>query len=47
MAMKDDVVIITGKGSETWMCLKGGSKIPWNEKEVAKEEYDKIRGFKA
>jgi UDP-N-acetylmuramoyl-L-alanyl-D-glutamate--2,6-diaminopimelate ligase len=33
-AEKEDIVIITGKGCEPWMCLAKGKKIPWNEKEV-------------
>jgi len=37
-AEKDDVVIITGKGSEPWMCLAKGKKIPWDDREVAKKE---------
>ncbi len=41
-ANKDDVVIVTGKGSEPWMCLKNGKKIPWSEKNIIKEEYNKI-----
>ncbi len=28
-----DVVIGTGKGSEEWMHLAKGKKIPWNERE--------------
>lgn len=33
-AKKGDTVIITGKGSELWMRLAEGKKIPWNEKKV-------------
>ncbi len=29
-----DVVIITGKGSEPWMCVKGGKKIPWSDRQI-------------
>jgi UDP-N-acetylmuramoyl-L-alanyl-D-glutamate--2,6-diaminopimelate ligase len=29
-----DVVIGTGKGSEDWIHIAGGKKIPWNEREV-------------
>ena len=35
-----DVVIITGKGSEPCICVQGGKKIPWNEKQVVKEEFN-------
>lgn len=34
MAKKGDTVIITGKGSEPYMRLAKGKKIPWNEKEI-------------
>lgn len=36
LAKPENAVIITGKGSETWMCIKNGKKIPWNDKEIAK-----------
>ena len=41
-ARKQDVVILTGKGSEPWICLENGKKIPWNEKEIIKEEFEKL-----
>jgi len=34
MAKKNDVVIITGKGSEPFMRLEKGKKIPWSEREI-------------
>jgi len=34
-AQPGDVVIITGKGSEPWMCVDGGKKIPWSDREIA------------
>lgn len=46
-ARSGDVVIFTGKGSEPWICLSHGKKMPWNEKEIIKEEYEKIRNFRA
>jgi len=33
---KDEVVIITGKGAEPWMCVKKGKKIPWDDREIVK-----------
>jgi len=36
LAKKDDVVIFTGKGSEPYMHLEKGKKIPWDEKQVVK-----------
>jgi len=41
-AKKGDTVIVTGKGNEPWMCLANGKKIPWNEKEIIKEELKKV-----
>ena len=37
MATSKETVIITGKGSEVLMCLAGGKKIPWSDKETVKE----------
>lgn len=37
MAEPGDAVLITGKGSETQMCLAHGKKIPWNDQAVAEE----------
>ena len=37
-----DIVIITGKGSEPWMCLKNDKKIPWDDRQIAREELIKI-----
>ncbi len=36
-AKKGDVVIITGKGCEKWMCVSGGKKIPWDDCKIVKE----------
>jgi UDP-N-acetylmuramoyl-L-alanyl-D-glutamate--2,6-diaminopimelate ligase len=35
-----DVVIGTGKGSEEWIHLAGGKKIPWNERGIFEEVLD-------
>lgn len=35
LAKPGDAVIITGKGCEPWMCLAGGKKIPWSDKQIA------------
>jgi UDP-N-acetylmuramoyl-L-alanyl-D-glutamate--2,6-diaminopimelate ligase len=40
-AHKGDVVIATGKGSEEWIRIGGGKKIPWNERKVFEEELKK------
>lgn len=45
LAKKGDTVIVTGKGSERWIHVKKGDKIPWDEKritaEILKEEGQK------
>jgi UDP-N-acetylmuramoyl-L-alanyl-D-glutamate--2,6-diaminopimelate ligase len=42
LAQEDDTVIITGKGCEPWMCVAGNKKIPWDDREVAREEFKKL-----
>lgn len=42
LAQPGDVVVITGKGCEPWICVKGGKKIPWDDRKVVKEEFQKI-----
>lgn len=37
MAKPNDVVIITGKGSEPLMCLANGKKIPWDDRQTVRE----------
>ncbi len=34
MAQEGDVVVITGKGSETSMAVAGGRKIPWSDRDI-------------
>ncbi|MEK9201351.1 MAG: UDP-N-acetylmuramyl-tripeptide synthetase [Patescibacteria group bacterium] len=41
-AKEDDVVIITGKGTDPYIMDKGGVKIPWDDADVAREELEKI-----
>ena len=38
LASSGDVLIITGKGSEDSIEVKGGKKIPWDDREVVREE---------
>lgn len=40
-AKTGDTVIITGKGSEPWMCVANGKKIPWSDRRIAEEELKK------
>ncbi len=37
MAKPEDVVVITGKGSEALMCLKDGKKIAWDDQQIARD----------
>ncbi len=43
LAQTGDVVIITGKGCEPWMCLANNEKIPWDDREIVKEEFNKLK----
>lgn len=36
LAEKGDLVLVTGKGSEQALCVAGGKKIPWDDREVAR-----------
>lgn len=38
VAKPGDTVIITGKGSEPWLCAANGKKIPWDDRQVVREE---------
>lgn len=38
LANKDDLVLITGKGSEQGICVAGGRMIPWDDRKVVREE---------
>jgi len=38
LAQPKDVVVITGKGCEPWICSANGKKIAWDERRVVKEE---------
>lgn len=42
LAKENDVVLITGKGSEQAICVAGGKKIPWDDRVVVREELKKI-----
>jgi UDP-N-acetylmuramoyl-L-alanyl-D-glutamate--2,6-diaminopimelate ligase len=37
MARPNDLVVLTGKGCEPWICIADGKKIPWDEAGVARE----------
>lgn len=38
LAKEGDIVVITGKGCEPWMCVEKGRKIPWDDRQIVKEE---------
>ncbi len=42
-ARAGDMVVITGKGSEPWICMAKGKKIPWNETEIVREEIKRLK----
>jgi len=35
MAEPDDLVLLTGKGCEPWICVAHGEKLPWDERAMA------------
>lgn len=43
LAKLNDIVLITGKGSEQAIVVKNNKKIPWDDREVAKEELNKLK----
>jgi len=43
LAKEGDIVVITGKGCEPSICVAGGRKIPWDDRKVVKEEFQKIK----
>ena len=43
LAQAKDIVIITGKGCEPWISVAGGKRIPWDDREVVREEFNKLR----
>ncbi len=45
LASSGDVIVITGKGSEPWMMLEKGKKIPWDDRQVVKEILNEKKSF--
>jgi len=43
IAKAGDVVVITGKGCEPWICVAEGKKIAWDDRKVVKEEFHKLK----
>ena len=42
LAQDGDVVIITGKGCESWLCISRGEKISWDDRKIVMEEFKKL-----
>ncbi|MEK9158716.1 MAG: UDP-N-acetylmuramyl-tripeptide synthetase [Patescibacteria group bacterium] len=42
LAQPNDLVLITGKGSEQAICIKNGQKISWDDRQVVKEILSKV-----
>jgi len=42
LAKEDDLVLVTGKGAEQAICVAGGKKIAWDDREVIREELSKL-----
>jgi len=42
LAKAGDIVVATGKGCEPWICQTNGRKIPWDDRQVACEEFQAI-----
>lgn len=42
LAQPEDIVLVTGKGCEQAMVVKGGKLVSWDDREVVKEELKKI-----
>ena len=43
LASPGDTVVVTGKGCEDSIAVAGGKKIPWDDREVVREEMDKVK----
>jgi UDP-N-acetylmuramoyl-L-alanyl-D-glutamate--2,6-diaminopimelate ligase len=41
IAELENTIIITGKGSEPWMCIANGKKVPWDDRQIVKEIINK------
>lgn len=41
-ASRDDLVLVTGKGAEQFICVKNNKKIPWDDRKVTRELLKKL-----
>ncbi len=46
LAQAGDIVIITGKGAEPWLMGTNGTKIKWDDRQIAREELKKLLSSK-
>jgi len=46
LAEVGDIVVITGKGNEPVMAVENGKKIPWDDRQVVREELAKVSALK-
>lgn len=44
LAQEGDLVLISGKGAEQYICVAGSQKIPWDDRRVAREELQVLCG---
>lgn len=42
LAQTGDLVLITGKGAEQYICLANGKKVPWDDRRIVREEFDQL-----
>ena len=43
LAQKNDLVLLTGKGAEQYICLANGKKVVWDERQVVRELLKEIK----
>lgn len=43
LARTGDLVVITGKSCEQWLCGPNGTKLPWDDRQVVREELSKLK----
>lgn len=43
LAETGDLVLITGKGAEQYICLANGKKVPWDDRRIVREEFANLR----
>ena len=41
-AKSGECVVITGKGAEPWIMGPGGTKVPWDDRKIVREELEKL-----